>query len=47
MFSAMDGNTSDIGPSLNNNKMIYIYFIAFIFIGSLFLMNLFVGVIFF
>ena len=47
MFSAMDANVKEIGPTAFGNYYIFIYFLSFIFMGSLFLMNLLVGVIFF
>ena len=47
MFSAMDSDVKEVGPSFQTNYYIFIFFLAFIFIGGLFLMNLFVGVIFF
>jgi hypothetical protein len=47
MFYCMDANTSDIGPIKNGYSLISIYFISFILIGSIFLMNLFVAVLFY
>ena len=47
MYTAMNGDVEENGPSLKANYYIFIYFILFILVGSLFLMNLFVGVIFF
>jgi hypothetical protein len=47
MANVFDANTADNGPVFNNTKMFgSIYFIFFVLIGALFLMNLFVGVIF-
>lgn len=47
MFLAIDSNEEDYGPEQNNYKIISLYFIGFILVGSFFLLNLFVGVIFF
>ena len=47
MFLAIDSNESNYGPEKDNYKIISIYFVGFILIGSFFLLNLFVGVIFF
>ena len=41
-FSA-DGE--NLGPEKNSNRPFMIFFIAFIFIGSFFLINLFIGVV--
>ena len=47
MASCFDANTKDSGPDFNNTFLFtYIYFIAFILVGSMFLMNLFQGVIY-
>ena len=48
MGTVFDAGTADTGPSFNNTKMFgFIYFVFFILVGALFLMNLFIGVIFF
>ena len=47
MFSAIDADIPSRGPSLKANYWIFTFFILFVLVGSLFLMNLFVGVIFF
>ena len=48
MLSSFDAAPATVGPSYDANIVFgSIYFIFFILIGSLFLMNLFVGVIFF
>mmetsp|Transcript_5998 Transcript_5998/g.5333 ORF Transcript_5998/g.5333 Transcript_5998/m.5333 type:complete len:135 (+) Transcript_5998:3-407(+) len=48
MYTIADADDADKGPSKNNSAAFaYIYFVVFIFIGSYFLLNLFVGVIFF
>lgn len=48
MLSAFDAAPATDGPSYDTNIIFgSIYFILFILVGSLFLMNLFVGVIFF
>jgi len=47
MATVFDANTASNGPTYNNTKIFgMIYFIFFVLIGALFLMNLFVGVIF-
>lgn len=44
-FNFMD--SSELGPVKNSQQvMTLIFFITFIFVGSLFLLNLFIGVIF-
>ena len=47
MFLAIDANDKTKGPKFDGNIYIAFYFIVFILIGSFFLLNLFVGVIFF
>ena len=47
MFLAIDANEKFDGPKKNGNIYIAFYFIGFILVGSFFLLNLFVGVIFF
>ena len=48
MGSMFDAAPADKGPAFNGNRIFgSIYLISFILIGSLFLMNLFVGVIFY
>jgi len=47
MFIAIDSNEPQYGPEKDNFKIIAFYFVGFILIGSFFLLNLFVGVIFF
>jgi hypothetical protein len=44
MFNFIDAD--DNGPKYNNNLYMIAYFMVFIFIGSMFLLNLFIGVIF-
>ena len=46
MHNIVDGDLPASGPSFESFKTIKIYIIAFIIIGSLFFMNLFIGVIF-
>jgi len=46
MYQIVDGDKEENGPSYENNKSIQIYIIVFIIVGSFFLMNLFIGVIF-
>lgn len=46
--SSLDsGDSESSGPAYNNFPYMWLYFIAFIFISSFFLMDLFVGVIFY
>ena len=47
MFLAIDANDKDEGPKFDGNIYMAFYFIGFILIGSFFLLNLFVGVIFY
>lgn len=47
MFITIDSNESTYGPEKDSLKIIAFYFIGFILVGSFFLLNLFVGVIFF
>ena len=47
MASALDSNDKIYGPSYNESMYMAVYFIVFIMVSSLFLMNLFVGVLFF
>lgn len=47
MASTLDAGDETVGPTYNGNLIGSLYYIVFILIGSLFLMNLFVGVIFF
>lgn len=46
MFYALDFTGPDKGPSENNSPEFMIYFVAFILIGSFFLLNFFIGVLF-
>ena len=46
MFDIVDGDSPESGPTFEGNKPIKVYIIGFIIVGSLFFMNLFVGVIF-
>ena len=48
MYMMMDANTSDQGPIQGNKAVLaYFYFVVSIFVCSFFLINLFIGVIFF
>lgn len=47
MYWAIDANDKEDGPKLNGNVYMGFFFVGFILIGSFFLLNLFVGVIFF
>lgn len=40
------GNDGEnLGPEMNSNRLFMLYFMAFLFIGSMFLINLFIGVV--
>jgi len=45
MYNSIDGDQASIGPSLNNNYLISLYYVVFIWIGTFFFLNLFVGAI--
>jgi len=47
MYSFVDANDSTYGPTKNKQELFgYVYMIIFVFVGSFFLINLFIGVIF-
>ena len=46
MYQAVDSTEIDQAPLRNANEYAAIYFVVFIFIGSFFFLNLFIGVIF-
>lgn len=47
MATVLDAGPNTSGPAWNGNQLFgYMFFICFIIVGALFLMNLFVGVIF-
>ena len=46
MFHALDVTGPDKGPLYNESMGFAIYFILFILIGSFFLLNFFIGVLF-
>lgn len=46
MFYALDFTGPDKGPAYNNSPEYMVYFVAFILIGSFFLLNFFIGVLF-
>ena len=47
MFSMADANNASDGPKRDANALFaYIFMIIFVFVGSFFLINLFIGVIF-
>ena len=46
MLRAIDSTDVEQGPTFGNNPLQCLFFIVFMFIGSFFLINLFVGVIF-
>lgn len=45
MYTAMNGRNEELGPSRDSNFWICIYFVAFVLIVSLFLVNLFIGIL--
>ena len=45
MLQLTDADVADIGPSYNNNFYVQYLFMAFIMIGSIFCVNLFVAMI--
>lgn len=47
MYTALDSNDKEEGPKKNGNMYMAFYFLGFILVGSFFLINLFVGVIFY
>ena len=47
MIFFMDaGDDENSAPIINNNPYTFIFFVVFIFVGSLFLLNLFIGILF-
>lgn len=46
LYYAIEFTDKDKGPTVNNNYGYTIYFISFIMIGSFFLLNFFIGVLF-
>jgi hypothetical protein len=46
MIQALDSTKMDKGPSFEANKAMMLYFVLFIIIGSFFLLNFFIGVLF-
>ncbi|KAL4505974.1 hypothetical protein ABPG72_013735 [Tetrahymena utriculariae] len=46
LYQAIDSNTADVGPVKDNYIQISYFYMIFILVGSFFLINLFVGVIF-
>jgi len=46
MYYAIEFTGQDKGPTKGNNFGYLIYFVAFIMIGSFFLLNFFIGVLF-
>ncbi len=47
MFRMSDANSADVGPIENKNRLLAnLFFVFFMFIGTYFLVNLFIGVIF-
>jgi hypothetical protein len=46
MYQAVDGQGVEIGPKKNASPLSAYFFVIFIFIGSFFFLNFFVGVIF-
>ena len=46
MFYALDFTGVDKGPTMNNSQLSMAYFVVFIIVGSFFLLNFFIGVLF-
>lgn len=46
MVQTIDSTDADVGPVKENGTYMYIYYILFIFIGSFFFLNFFIGVLF-
>ncbi len=44
--SQRDDDNSGGAPVKNNNGYVFLFFMCFIFVGALFLLNLFIGIIF-
>jgi hypothetical protein len=44
MFAGMDAQSRDLAPVVNVNPVISLYYIAFMVVGSFFVVQLFVGV---
>jgi len=50
MYNFVDANKiadngENLGPEKDSNKLFMLFFMVFLFVGSMFLMNLFVGVV--
>lgn len=50
MFNFVDADKiapdgENLGPEKDGNRLFMLYFLVFLFVGSMFLMNLFVGVV--
>ena len=46
LFTAIDANSAQgLGPVLNNNPYIFFYFMAFVIISTIFMFNMFLGVV--
>ena len=45
MYNGMDATGVDMQPQKDNNYLACLYFVAFMIIGSQFIINLFVGVV--
>ena len=45
MYKAIDGTEVDKAPVRNNNPLMTIFFISFIILGNVFVLNLFVGIV--
>ena len=45
MYQGLDATDVDMQPKRNYNEVMTVYFIGYMIIGSLFIMNLFVGVV--
>lgn len=45
MYSAIDSRGIDLQPRRNHNPLVSMFFISFIIIGNIFILNLFVGIV--
>ena len=45
IYELVDGASENTGPILNNNPIVYLYFVLFIMFGSVISVNLFVAII--
>jgi hypothetical protein len=45
MYQGIDAVGVDMEPKFNHNRLMIIYFVGFMILGALFIINLFVGVV--